>query len=202
MDLFSFPLFLWLSFLISMIHSAGLKEYYNAKIKGTQDYRSRDHYIMRGTHWPLRMQREVDSLDIQLYFRNERIAKLQIMCIFFNGPCDVLGRWAKARVVPGVYGICDNCTKHQKKMLPGWIAMIGERYPALFRAAFAQWLLDNGYPVPLEEVFRIQKTMGFVDPSIIFINDVIPLPNDTISRKPSSQKYIEKRTMPLFSIAI
>jgi hypothetical protein len=52
----------------------------------------------RGTNYPLKFQPELDSLDIGLYLRNERLAKLQIMCIFYAGPCDIAGRWLKRKL--------------------------------------------------------------------------------------------------------
>jgi len=51
----------------------------------------------RGTNYPLKFQPELDSLDIGLYLRNARLAKLQVMCIFYGGPCDIAGRWLKRK---------------------------------------------------------------------------------------------------------
>lgn len=60
----------------------------------------------RGTVYPLLFQPEIDSLDIGIYFRNERLVKLQIMCIFYGGPCDIAGRWLKRKSQKYVKFVC------------------------------------------------------------------------------------------------
>ncbi|OXA49931.1 uncharacterized protein LOC110854348 [Folsomia candida] len=128
----------------------------------------------RGTIYPMTFQPEIDSLDIGVYFRNERLVKLQIMCIFYGGPCDIAGRWLKSRMIPGIFGNCPACSKHQQKMLPKWMWMFADRYPDKFRAVIAQWLMDQGFTVPSEEVPKIQKALGFRDPvNILFPRNVI-----------------------------
>jgi len=52
-------------------------------------------WSQRGEVYPLQYQPEVDALDISWYFRNERLIKLQVKCLFYNGPCDIVGRWLK-----------------------------------------------------------------------------------------------------------
>jgi hypothetical protein len=121
----------------------------------------------RGTNYALKFQPELDSLDIGLYLRNERLAKLQIMCIFYGGPCDITGRWLKPRMIPGLFGNCPACTPYQKRMLPEWLWIFADKYPLMFRACIAQFLLDQGFSVPREEIPKIQRAMGFNEPSQI-----------------------------------
>jgi len=50
-----------------------------------------------GMQYPLRLQPELDVIDIESYLSNPRLLKLQIECILNDGPCDAVGRWAKRK---------------------------------------------------------------------------------------------------------
>lgn len=79
-----------------------------------------------------------------------------------------------ARMIPGLFGKCPACSSHQQKMLPKWLWIFSDKYPNIFRAVVAQWLMDQGYPVPVEEVPKIQRALGFNDRAkIIFPKNVI-----------------------------
>jgi hypothetical protein len=52
-------------------------------------------------------------------------------------------------------------------MLPEWLWIFSDKYPLMFRACVAQFLMDQGFNVPLEEIPKIQKAMGFSEPSQI-----------------------------------
>lgn len=49
----------------------------------------------RGKVHPLTYQRQIDYLDVEQYFRNARLMRIQIMCIIYDEPCDFVGRWLK-----------------------------------------------------------------------------------------------------------
>jgi len=72
-----------------------------------------------------------------------------------------------ARMIPGVFGSCPSCSDFQTQNLAKWLNTFADRFPILFRAVIAQWLLDQGYDVPDIEVSRIQKAMGFSETTII-----------------------------------
>lgn len=52
----------------------------------------------RGTLHPLTYQRQIDYLDVEQYFRNGRLMRIQIMCIIYDEPCDFVGRWLKRKL--------------------------------------------------------------------------------------------------------
>ncbi len=104
-----------------------------------------------------------------------------------------------ARMIPGLFGNCQACSKHQQKMLPKWLWMFSDRYPDKFRAVVAQWLMDQGYNVPVDEVSKIQKSMGFNDVSKILaprnvINSTYEgaLQTRQLKRQPSLIAYFGK----------
>lgn len=77
-------------------------------------------------------------------------------------------------MIPGLFGDCPACSPYQKKMLPKWLLIFADKYPLKFRAVVAQWLMDQGFPVPFIEVPKIMSAMGFSDPDkIINPRDVI-----------------------------
>ena len=43
------------------------------------------------------LRRDWDFADVLQYFRNERLVILQIRCFFDDGPCDLVGKWAKGK---------------------------------------------------------------------------------------------------------
>jgi len=45
----------------------------------------------------LRLQPELDVVDISKYIFNPRLLNLQIKCLLFDGPCDIVGRWMKRK---------------------------------------------------------------------------------------------------------
>lgn len=47
--------------------------------------------------------------------------------------------------------------------MPQWLLIFADKYPVMFRAAVAQFLMDQGYPVPAEEIPKIQRAFGFRD---------------------------------------
>ncbi|ODN02997.1 putative odorant-binding protein A10 [Orchesella cincta] len=117
----------------------------------------------RGVLHPLTYQRQIDYLDVEQYFRNSRLMRIQIMCIFYDEPCDLVGRWLKPRLFPALFGDCPACTEYQKEKLPQWLLIFADKYPVMFRAVVAQFLMDQGYPVPKEEIPKIQRAFGFRD---------------------------------------
>jgi len=72
-----------------------------------------------------------------------------------------------ARMIPGLFGNCPACTPFQKKMLPKWLWIFADKYPLMFRAVVAQFLMDQGFDVPREEIPKIQEAMGFNEPTQI-----------------------------------
>lgn len=52
----------------------------------------------RGTLHPLTYQRQIDYLDVEQYFRNSRLMRIQIMCVIYDEPCDFVGRWLKRKL--------------------------------------------------------------------------------------------------------
>ena len=51
----------------------------------------------QGKEYPLKLQPELDVLDVESYLNNPRLLNLQIKCLLYDGPCDVVGRWAKRK---------------------------------------------------------------------------------------------------------
>jgi len=110
--------------------------------------------------YPLRLQPELDGLDISHILKNERLLNFQIKCILYNGPCDVIGRWVKPRVRAGILGECLKCTKVQQGWMDEWMdKMINER-PDLYRAAVAKYITNVGIAIPQEEQGRINQTLA------------------------------------------
>jgi hypothetical protein len=56
-----------------------------------------------GKEYPLKLQPELDILDVETYISNPRLLKLQIQCILYDGPCDVVGKWAKREWIHFLY---------------------------------------------------------------------------------------------------
>jgi hypothetical protein len=47
--------------------------------------------------YPARYQPDLTGIDIRSYFRNERIIRFQVHCLFYGRQCDLVGRWAKRK---------------------------------------------------------------------------------------------------------
>jgi len=43
--------------------------------------------------YPIRLQPELDNVDVEAYIKNERLLNFQVKCLFDEIPCDIVGRW-------------------------------------------------------------------------------------------------------------
>jgi len=47
----------------------------------------------------IRIQPELDKIDIDAYLKNNKAMKLQVTCLIHDGPCDWVGRWLKRKLL-------------------------------------------------------------------------------------------------------
>lgn len=71
--------------------------------------------LPQAQRYPIRLQPELDAINVEDYFRNERLLDLQIKCVVYDGPCDAVGRWVKRKLlttwlVPPIKNVLFTCT--------------------------------------------------------------------------------------------
>ncbi|CAG7720517.1 unnamed protein product [Allacma fusca] len=133
------------------LNSRNYEEYKNNKNVKRTSNPSRNGGSSRVPN-PTNLQRDWDFVDVLQYFRNERLVILQFRCFFDDGPCDWIGRWAKDRVIPGFFGICEMCTPTQSGWFDLYWRYLSEKFPDLLRSAMIRYLLSLGIDVPPDEV--------------------------------------------------
>ncbi|CAG7722553.1 unnamed protein product [Allacma fusca] len=108
--------------------------------------------------YPARLQPELDSINVDHYLKNERLMNLQIKCVLYNGPCDVVGRWVKPRVAASFYGQCPLCTPKQELDVQKIIAYMQEKRPEEYKLAVSKFLRSSGIQVPSSTVATFSTT--------------------------------------------
>ncbi|ODM97539.1 Ejaculatory bulb-specific protein 3 [Orchesella cincta] len=96
----------------------------------------------------LKLQPELDSVNIEDYLRNDRLVDLQLKCILDKAPCDTVGRWLKPRVGAALTGTCLMCTDKQKIGMEKVLLHIQEKRPEQYRESVVKYLKDAGISVP------------------------------------------------------
>jgi len=91
----------------------------------------------------LRVQPELDGVDVAKYLQNERLVRLQFKCLIFDGPCDIVGKWAKPRVKGILLRRCDYCTKTQEKWIEDWYDILIDRFPEMYKAAVLKYITNE-----------------------------------------------------------
>ena len=116
-------------------------------------------------------------MKFETYLRNPRLFNLQIQCLLYDGPCDIVGRFLKrelhqrnyacvvgfslyfaiiitARVGKALLGECYLCTPNQEKEIQKLLVYVQEKRPDLYRLAISKYLQKEGIEVPREELDR------------------------------------------------
>jgi len=99
----------------------------------------------------IRLQPELDKIDIEAYLKNTKALKIQVQCLIFDGPCDWVGRWLKPRAAAALLGECLLCTEHQKIQLPKIMSFIQVNFPEEFKLGIKKYLFQFGIAIPSDE---------------------------------------------------
>jgi len=147
----------------------------------------------------LRIQPELDSLDVPKYLQNERLVRLQFKCLIFDGPCDIVGRWAKPRAKGLLLGTCEMCTETQQGWITTWFDILTEKFPDMYRAAVAKYIQNEGIAIDQEEQQKIQEAFREDDVQSFFENvkDIDKVPIEKLKATSSSKgnEILTKATM-------
>lgn len=136
----------------------------------------------QGNEYGIRLQPELDSIDVESYLTNDRLFNLQMNCILFDGPCDSVGRWMKrkisnsihcnphnvepvaqdvslkftARIPAALLGNCLQCTPKQEQNMAKILSYIVSTKPDLYRVAVTKYLQTSGTDVPADEAKKVE----------------------------------------------
>ncbi|OXA39674.1 uncharacterized protein LOC110861098 [Folsomia candida] len=108
-------------------------------------------YFLPGKKYPLTLLPILDELDVPSVFRRTHYLKFIFKCVFFEGHCDLIGKWLKPRAMAALFGTCLGCTPFQERNLERWLLGLIDANPTLFRAAMVKVCVDMDVPVGQED---------------------------------------------------
>lgn len=56
-----------------------------------------ENFVLRGPLFRLELLPLIDEIDIESAFTKRNYMKFLLKCVFFEGPCDLVGKWLKRK---------------------------------------------------------------------------------------------------------
>ena len=53
--------------------------------------------VGQGMEYPARYQPELENVTLDTYINNPRLFNIQVKCLLYDGPCDIVGRFLKRK---------------------------------------------------------------------------------------------------------